>query len=69
MQGTQISLVVGNVYNYKNSYAHCPQIKNMTQNMTFYKALMQNVNDNNNLQANSSTAVGLEVPIDSILKP
>ena len=56
MQGTQISLVVGNVYNYINSYAHCPQIKSMTQNMTFYKASMQNINDNNALQANSSPA-------------
>lgn len=41
----------------------------MTQNMTFYKAPMQNINNNNNLQANSSTAVGLEVPIDLLLKP
>jgi hypothetical protein len=69
MQGTQITFVVGNVYNYENSYTHCIQIKNMSFFITFYKATMRNINDNNNLQANSSTAVGLEVPIDSILKP
>lgn len=67
--GSQISFVVGNVYSYKNRYAHCPQIKSMTQNVTFYKAPMQNINDNNNLQTNSSPAVGLEVPIDLILNP
>ena len=60
MQRSQISFVVGNVYNYINSYAHCPQIKNMTQNMTFYKAPMRNINNNNNLQANSSPAIELE---------
>ena len=69
MQGTQISLDVYNVYNYKNSYAHCTQNKNMSFFITFYKAPMQNINDNNNLQANSSTAVGLKVPIVLILKP
>jgi hypothetical protein len=60
MQRTQITLDVGNVYNYKNSYSHCPQIKNMSFFITFYKAPMQNINNNNNLQANLSTAVGLE---------
>jgi hypothetical protein len=27
MQGSQITLDVYNVYNYKNNYAHCTQIK------------------------------------------
>lgn len=69
MQITQITIVVGNVYNYINRYTHCPQIKSMTQIMTFYNAPMQNINNNNNLQANSSPAIELEVPIDLILKP
>lgn len=60
MQGTQLTLVVGSVYNYINSYAHCTQIKSMTQNLTFYKAPMQNNNNDNNLQANSSPAIELE---------
>ena len=52
--------VVCNVYNYKNSYAHCPQNKNMSFFITFYKAPMQNINNNNNLQTNSSPAIELE---------
>jgi hypothetical protein len=56
MQGSQITLDVGNVGNYKNSYAHCTRIKSMTQNMTFYKAPMRNNNNNNNLQCYSSPA-------------
>ena len=59
---------VGNVYNYKNRYAHCTQIKNVTQNMTLYKAPMRNINDNNALRANSNPAVVLEWPPDLILK-
>ena len=69
MQRTQITLVVCNVYNYINSYAQCPQIKSMTQNMTFYKAPIQNNNNNNNLQTNSSPAIELEYLIVLILKP
>ena len=48
------------MHNYKNSYTHCPQNKNMSFFITFYKAPMQNINDNNNLQTNSSPAIELE---------
>ena len=69
MQGTQITLVVYIVGNYINSCPHCTQIKTTVTFTVTNKKKIKYLLLINNLQANSSTAVGLEWLPGLILKP
>jgi len=69
MQRSQNKLVVCNVYNYKNSCTHCTQIKTTVTFTVSNKKKIKYLLLINNLQANSSTAVGLEWLPGLILKP